>query len=98
MLYPCREIRLVDRLGNAAVPDRCTATFHIGSCVFFRNGAVKPIKPMLTASGPVFVAIPRLRCKEHGGECVLQTGLSALHGEGKRLSPSFGRLGEVSAC
>jgi hypothetical protein len=43
----------------------------------------------------VFLVIPRLRCKKHHGECTLQTGLSAQHGEGKRLSPAFGRLGEV---
>lgn len=99
---PVEEVVIVNAAGHIVdAPCRCSR--HAEStmpCSFTGNGSKRQNKPLLTATGPVFLFIRRLRCSVHCGEFAYKPHYQGLLREGESFRPSTVRLGKVcvTAC
>ena len=90
------EVRIVRRDGSVGAPSTCSLAGGVsGPCKFFRNGAKRQKKPLLTATGPVFLLVPRYRCTVHNGEFAFKKHYEPLLREGESFLPDVIRIGKV---
>lgn len=97
--HPVVVVRIVDTEGRSiGRPPHCSRK---GSselslvCDFVENGSYIKKKPVLTAAGPVFVRITRLRCKLHHGEFEYKESYACYLPDGCTFSPRLLRVGTV---